>query len=139
MMKASMHKLCPIFNTHRMVAEYWERFYLPAAVRGAEFKEKAWESLKSLSKWREKLMYNWSNIAIKSIRMEEITELEVGDPYLVEGDIFLGDLLPEDVTVEAYAGRLDPSDRFIDRFTQPMQAIEPVGDKDLQVPLLHWI
>jgi glycogen phosphorylase len=129
MMKASMHKLCPIFNTHRMVAEYWERFYLPAAVRGAEFKEKEWESLKSLSKWREKLMYNWSNIAIKSIRMEEITELEVGDPYLVEGDIFLGDLLPEDVTVEAYAGRLDPSDRFIDRFTQPMQAIEPVGDR----------
>jgi glycogen phosphorylase len=129
MMKASMHKLCPIFNTHRMVAEYWERFYLPAAVRGAEFKEKEWESLKSLSKWREKLMYNWSNIAIKSIRMEDITELVVGDPYLVEADVFLGDLLPEDVTAEAYAGRLDPSDRFIGRFTQLMQAIESVGDK----------
>ncbi|MBN1105941.1 MAG: alpha-glucan family phosphorylase, partial [Deltaproteobacteria bacterium] len=25
MMKASMHKLCPMFNTHRMVSEYWER------------------------------------------------------------------------------------------------------------------
>jgi glycogen phosphorylase len=129
MMKASMHKLCPIFNTHRMVSEYWERFYLPAAVRGAEFKEKEWDSLKRLSKWREKLMYNWSNIAVKSIRMEDLTELEVGDPYLVEADIFLGDLLPEDVMVEAYAGRLDPSDRFTDRFTQLMQAIESVGDK----------
>jgi glycogen phosphorylase len=129
MMKASMHKLCPIFNTHRMVSEYWERFYLPAATRGAEFRQKEWDSLKSLSKWREKLMYNWSNVAVKSIRMEDITELKVGDPYLVEADIFLGDLAPEDVTVEAYGGRLDPSDRFIDRFTQLMQAIETVGDK----------
>ena len=129
MMKASMHKLCPIFNTHRMVSEYWERFYLPAAIRGAELKEKEWDSLKRLSKWREKLMYNWSNIAVKSIHMEDIPELEVGDPYLVEADIFLGDLDPEDVMVEAYAGRLDPLNRFIDRFTQIMQAIETVGDK----------
>ncbi|MBN2034684.1 MAG: alpha-glucan family phosphorylase [Deltaproteobacteria bacterium] len=129
MMKASMHKLCPIFNTHRMVSEYWERFYLPSAVRGAEFKEKEWGSLKKLSKWREKLMYNWSNIAIKNIRMEDITELEVGDPYLVEADILLGDLFPEDVMVEAYGGRLDPSDNFIDRFTQLMQAIETAGEK----------
>jgi starch phosphorylase len=53
----------------------------------------------------------------------------VGDPYLVEADIVLGDLLPEDIMVEAYAGRLDPSDRFIDRFTQLMQPIETVGDK----------
>jgi len=129
MMKASMHKLCPIFNTHRMVSEYWERFYLPAAVRGAEFREKEWESVKKLSKWRERLMYNWSNIAIKDIGMEDIPELEVGDPYILEADIFLGDLLPEDVMVEAYAGRLDPSNQFMDRFTKLMQAIEPIGDK----------
>jgi starch phosphorylase len=129
MMKESMHKLCPIFNTHRMVSEYWERFYLPAAVRGAKLKEKEWDDLKRLSKWREKVMYNWSNIVIKDIRMEDLVELEVGDPYLVEADIFLGDLLPQDVMVEAYAGRLDPSNRFIDRFTQLMQPIETVADK----------
>lgn len=129
MMKASMHKLCPTFNTHRMVSEYWDRFYLPAAVRGSELKQKDWESLKSLSKWREKLMYNWSNIAIKSIRAADVTELQVEAPYLVEADIFIGDLLPEDVMVEAYAGRVDASGHFIDRFTQLMQAIEQVEDK----------
>jgi starch phosphorylase len=129
MMKASMHKLCPIFNTHRMVSEYWKRFYLPAAARGAELKDKEWDALKRLSKWREKLMYNWSNLAIKEIRMKDIAELVVGDPYLVEADIFLGDLLPEDIMVEAYAGRLDPSNRFMDRFTQLMQSIETVADK----------
>ena len=29
-MKASIQTLCPFFNTHRMVQEYTERFYLPA-------------------------------------------------------------------------------------------------------------
>jgi len=129
MMKASMHKLCPIFNTHRMVSEYWNRCYLAAASRGAELKDKEWDALKRLSKWREKLMYNWSNLAIKDIRMRDVAELVVGDPYLVEADIFMGDLLPEDIMVEAYAGRLDPSNRFMDRFTRLMQPIETVGDR----------
>jgi starch phosphorylase len=129
MMKASMLKLCPIFNTHRMVSEYWSRFYLPAAARGAQLKDKEWDALKRLSKWRERLMYNWSNLAIKEIRMKDIAELVVGDPYPVEADIFLGELLPEDIMVEAYAGRLDPSNRFMDRFTQLMQPVERVGDK----------
>ena len=30
---------------------------------------------------------------------------------------FLGELLPEDVVVEAYCGRLGPNNQYIDRFT----------------------
>jgi starch phosphorylase len=120
MMKASMHKLCPVFNTHRMVSEYWDRFYVPAAERGAQLVENEWKSLKDLARWREKVMYNWANVAIREIRIPEVSEIEVGQVYPVEADIFLGELLPEEVMVEAYAGRVDPSDRFLDRFTQVM-------------------
>ncbi|MCJ7594640.1 MAG: alpha-glucan family phosphorylase [Desulfobacterales bacterium] len=129
MMKASMHKLCPMFNTHRMVSEYWQRCYLPAAERGSRLSENDREGLKSLAKWREKVMYNWANVAIKAIRMKELPDLEVGAPYPVEADVFLGELLPEDVMVEAYAGRLDPSGRFTDRFTHVMEPKETVGDR----------
>ncbi|MFH1122032.1 MAG: alpha-glucan family phosphorylase [Pseudomonadota bacterium] len=129
MMKASMHKLCPMFNTHRMVSEYWQRCYLPAAERGSRLSENEREGLKSLAKWREKVMYNWANVAIKAIRMKELPDLEVGAPYPVEADVFLGELLPEDVMVEAYAGRLDPSGRFVDRFTHVMEPKETVGDR----------
>ncbi|MGD2125943.1 MAG: alpha-glucan family phosphorylase [Desulfobacteraceae bacterium] len=128
MMKASMHRLCPMFNTHRMVSEYWDRFYLPAATRGSELMQKECEGLRRLAAWREKLMYNWANVAIQDIRMKEVSETEVGSPYPVEADIFLGELTPEDVMVEAYAGRLDPSDKYIDRFTRIMKPIEPLGD-----------
>jgi starch phosphorylase len=128
-MKASMHKLCPMFNTHRMVSEYWDRFYLPAAERGAQLMEHEWENLKKLAKWREKVMYNWTHVAIKGIRLPEISEAVVGQGYTVETDIYLGELLPEDLLVEVYSGRVDPSNRYLDRFTQVMKPSETVGDR----------
>ena len=77
--------------------------------------------LKELAKWREKIMYNWSNVAIKDIRMEELNEIEVGESYHIEADIYLGELLPEDVMVEAYCGKLDHEKRFVNRFTQVLE------------------
>jgi starch phosphorylase len=129
MMKASMHKLCPVFNTHRMVSEYWDRFYVPAAERGAQLVENEWKSLRNLAQWRERVMYNWANVAIREIRIPETSEIEVGQIYAVEADIFLGELLPEEVMIEAYAGRVDPSDRFLDRFTQVMTPAEKIADR----------
>ena len=87
------------------------------------------ENAKKLAKWREKVMYNWTNVAIKGIRVPEISETVVGQAYAVETDIYLGELLPGDVLVEAYAGRVDPSNRYLDRFTQVMIPVETVGDR----------
>jgi len=128
-MKASLHKLCPIFNTHRMSEEYWTRFYIPSAERRFQLMDKNWDGLKSLSDWHEKIMYNWSNVAIKEIRMDEIGEIEMGRSYHAEADIFLGELSPEDVMVETYYGRLDPSNRFLDSFTSVMQPAGKNKDK----------
>ncbi len=128
MMKASLHKLCPMFNTHRMVEEYWDRFYIPASKHGTELRKDAWKGLKDLAAWREKIMYNWSNVAIKDIGMEQVDGIEVGEVYHVEAKVFLGELSVEDVMVEAYCGRLDPSNQYIDRFTQIMSPSESVKD-----------
>jgi starch phosphorylase len=120
MMKASLNRLCPMFNTHRMVEEYWDRVYVPAAEQGFRLMDKEHEALKVLALWREKIMYNWANIAIRNIRMQELEELEVGASYQVDADIYLGDLSPEDVVVEAYCGKLDPDNQYQDRFTIAM-------------------
>ncbi|GAG44609.1 unnamed protein product, partial [marine sediment metagenome] len=52
----------------------------------------------------------------------------VGEIYHVEVKVFLGGLSVEDVMVEAYCGRLDPSNQYIDRFTQIMNPSESVED-----------
>ncbi len=120
MMKASLHQLCPMFNTHRMVEEYWDRFYIPAAEHGTQLREGTWQGVKNLSAWREKIMFNWSNVAIKNIEMEQVDGVELGELYHVEAMVFLGDLSAEDVMVEAYCGRLGPSGQYTDRFIHIM-------------------
>jgi glycogen phosphorylase len=129
MMKRSLHRLCPVFNTHRMVEEYWDRFYRPAAERGFQIREDHWGGAKSLSRWREKIMYNWSNISILRVSMQEVDELEVGAAYHMEADIYLGELSIEDVMVEAYYGRLDPQNEFTDSESCVMASSGLVGDR----------
>ena len=129
MMKASLYRLCPVFNTHRMVEEYWDRFYLPAAERGFQVRGNNWEGLKSLARWRDNIMFNWSGVSIRNIRMEAMEKIDVGTPYGVDVEVHLGDLQPEDVVVEVYGGRVDPSNRFLDRFVQPMAVKEALADR----------
>jgi len=127
-MKASMHRLCPVFNTHRMVEDYWEMFYLPAAERGFHFKENGWEPLKALSAWRDRVMYGWGDVAIKEVRMPELEEMEVGDTCHVEAEIHLGELDPSDVVVEVYCGILGEDDICVDRVIKIMEATQQLSE-----------
>ncbi|MFZ7110236.1 MAG: alpha-glucan family phosphorylase [Desulfatiglandales bacterium] len=129
MMKASLHKLCPMFNTHKMVADYWDRFYLPAAEQGMRLMETDHEALKGLAHWRERIMYDWGKIAIKDIRLDGASDIEVGDSYHIEADIDLGGLMPDDVIVEVYCGQLDPSNQHVSRFTRVMKPERDTTDR----------
>ncbi|MFC1838492.1 alpha-glucan family phosphorylase [Thermodesulfobacteriota bacterium] len=129
MMRNSMHQLCPTFNTHRMVTEYWTRFYEPSAANRFELMKDEWQKLRSTTEWYEKVMYNWSNISIKDIRIGELDEILMGESFHVESDIFLGELSPEDIMVEAYFGKIDPSSNFIESRTSIMQYDEAPKDK----------
>lgn len=129
MMKASMNKLCPIFNTHRMVEEYWDTFYVQAAQRGLELTKDEGNGLKRLAAWREKIMYNWANVSIHDIRMQPVEEISTDAGYHVEADIYLGELDPADIMTEAYYGRLDPSNQYVDSFTTLMTTAGPIRDK----------
>lgn len=128
MMKGSLFQLCPMFNTHRMVEEYWDRFYIPAAEQGFRLMDRDHEALKALAQWREKIMYNWANVAIKDVKMQELDEIEVGATYRVDADIYLGELSPEDVVVEVYCGHLSPDNQYQDRFTIVMSPSDPNED-----------
>jgi starch phosphorylase len=101
---------------------------VPSARRRFNLIEKDWEGLKGIAAWREKIMYNWSNVKINEIRMDSLNEIEIGTSYHAEADIFLGELAPEDVMAEAYYGPLDPSDQFLKSFTTIMKPAESTGN-----------
>ena len=111
MMKASLHNLCPMVNTHRMVMDYWTKFYNSAAKRRFQLKENGWEGVKALAGWREKIMLNWTKVVVKDIRMDPISEIEIGVEYHSEVVISHGepDAYQE---VDCYDDAENPYHRF---------------------------
>ena len=57
-----MQTCCPVFNTNRMVSEYTEKFYLPAARRWFRFREEGYKVTKDVAAWRAKLESKWDEV-----------------------------------------------------------------------------
>jgi glycogen phosphorylase len=125
-MRAGLRYLVPVFNSHRMVQEYMDRYYLPCSKRFNFLSNDEFAGTKELASWRQKLMTGWNDITVIEINSDQCRELPVGGYLAVTAKIKLGSLHPDDVTVEAYYGRLDHLGEFSARDTASMdvQGIE---------------
>jgi starch phosphorylase len=124
LMKASIGHLCPHFNTHRMVREYTERFYLPAAARHEQLVAEALARAKALAAWKARVQQHWPEIRIAAVRADSLAELQVGQVITVEAHIQLGALTPADVKVELYTGLVNPSGDIVHATPMPMLPTE---------------
>ena len=106
-MKAAMKAICPYFNTNRMVRDYAERFYMPAARRSIRLAEDGMARAKALAEWEANLRQNWHELRVVSVDTDEPTETKVGEQLRIDALIHLGALEPDDVTVELYHGLVD--------------------------------
>ena len=125
-MKAGLRHLVPIFNSHRMVLEYTNRYYLPCSKRFNHLRGRDYREARELAIWRKKLMTSWQEIHIEEIQASDGLEMEIGQPVEVTARVRLGSLDPEDVSVEAYYGRLTPNGEFSDRETVLMNVTENI-------------
>ena len=110
MMQASLANLNAVYNTHRMVREYTERFYLPAAERSHHMAEDGWKAAKELAAWKQRILSTWGDVQIFDAAVDHgVDTLHVGQPFDVEVKVRLGRLAPDDVSVELYLGKVDAS------------------------------
>jgi starch phosphorylase len=108
--KNSMRLLCPVFNTHRMVAEYAEKFYFPASHDYLALTENGSCRAKALVDWRRRIEQYWGQVGIERVETPTTqTEeaIRVGMTWRVVAHVRLGELKPEEVAVQAYHGQLD--------------------------------
>ena len=123
-MKASIGTLCHFFNTHRMVSEYTERFYLPAHERFRLLEAEGDAQARSLAAFIGRVQAGWPQVRIEAVEDGPGQALPVGTLMRARAHIRLGALMPEDVAVELYLGRLDPSGEIVDAESALMK---PVG------------
>jgi glycogen phosphorylase len=111
MVKNSMKKLGPKFNTHRMVEEYFAKYYLPSFQKRTLLMEKKWDKVKELSLWENNLINNWSNVNVVNVEADsQSKQYKVGENFPVKADIRLGNLTPNDVEVQIYYGPHEKQD-----------------------------
>lgn len=127
-MKAAMAAICPIFNTNRMVHEYAERFYLPAAERWRHLTEGDMTRAKALAAWRSELQKHWEEIQVTRVESDTSDPFKVGAALEVQVQIHLGPLKPGDVTVQLYEGPVDTKGEIVAGETIPMTRVQ--SDED---------
>jgi starch phosphorylase len=61
-MKASMSSLSPVYNTHRMVREYTQRFYLPMVEQTGHLTAEQMTRARTLAAWRKRVEAAWRRV-----------------------------------------------------------------------------
>ncbi len=112
-MKGSLKNLCHTFNTHRMVREYTERFYLPAFERFAGLEADEAAACRGLAAWMGVVRAEWPRIRVLAIEEGPAPDVEVGHMVRVRARLATGALSPADVTVELYVGSLDAAGEIL--------------------------
>ena len=126
-MRDGLKHLVPIFNSHRMVQDYVTRYYLPCSRRFNSLCSGDFAGSKELAAWRQKLMTAWQEVSIEDLASGNGLERRVGQQLEVIAKVRLGSLLPEDVIVEAYYGRIDQNGEFADRETATLDVEDSDG------------
>jgi len=96
--RASLSRLTPRFSSNRMLAEYLERLYLPAA---GSFRRRTADNLqvaRELRQWLRDLRGHWTAIHWGNLDVET-----TGDRHVFRVQVYLGEIPAESVTVELYA------------------------------------
>ncbi len=96
-----MARLTPAFSATRTIREYTENHYLPAA---SGYRERAAEDSAlgvNLLRWRQDIDRHWNEVHFGSVRIDTRD-----GQHFFQAEVSLGDLNPDQLTVELYA---DPS------------------------------
>lgn len=107
-MRESMAMLTSRFSTNRMLREYVEKLYLPAAkAYRSRSANKAHQAV-LFGNWRESLQEHWPQLHFGKLEQQE-----KDGQYSFKVAVYLGELDPDAVQVQLYAGTQEPGESDI--------------------------
>ncbi|MFC9889803.1 glycosyltransferase family 1 protein [Streptomyces pilosus] len=125
MVRRTLSLLGPKVLAGRMVREYVERLYAPAAHAHRAMDP---ESARALAGWKARVRAAWHGVAVDHVETSVATATaELGSTLGLRVRVTLGGLKPEDVEVQAVSGRVDEEDRIAGAAAVPLK---PVGAAD---------
>ncbi|MER6625466.1 glycosyltransferase family 1 protein [Streptomyces sp. NPDC000931] len=127
MVRRTLGLLGPKVLAGRMVREYVERLYTPAAHAHRAMDA---DSARALAGWKARVRAAWHGVAVDHVETSvTAATAELGSTLALRVRVGLGGLKPEDVEVQAVSGRVDGEDRITGATAVPLK---PVGAPDAE-------
>jgi starch phosphorylase len=99
MAKQSMASVAPRFNSMRMLQEYADRLYAPAAARGARLAADGLAGARALAEWGARVRAAWPGVALRRAG-EPPARIAHGERVRIAVAVRLNGLAPQDLAVE---------------------------------------
>ncbi len=109
----TLSTLSPQLSADRMVREYVERLYVPAAAAARTIAKANFAPARALSAWKRRVTDAWPLIAVTHVESGGVDAVpQVGDELHVRAQVNLDGLTPADVAVEVVFGRAREGDNL---------------------------
>jgi starch phosphorylase len=129
MVRRTLTTLGPKVLAGRMVREYVERLYAPAARAHRALDA---DTARGLATWKTRVRAAWPRVAVDHVetleRAAAAGTAHLGSTLALRVRVALGDLQPDDVEVQAVAGRVDPDDAIADAQIFPLKPTGSTSD-----------
>ncbi|MEV6208178.1 alpha-glucan family phosphorylase [Kitasatospora sp. NPDC051914] len=134
MVRHTLVTLGPKVLAGRMVRDYVERLYAPAATAqrtlAVAVGGTGHAGARELAEWKARVREAWPAVRVEHVEAEGCREAqELGSALELRVQVSLGALEPADVEVQVVSGRVDESDRISDA---AVLALKPAGGPDLE-------
>jgi starch phosphorylase len=120
MVRHTLKSLGPKVLSTRMLREYVNRLYAPAA-ESSRAMNHSFAGATELSTWKSRVRAGWSDVHIDHVETEGLSDApEIGGGMDLHAFVSLGALSPDDVTVEVVHGRVQGEDELVETTTTPL-------------------
>lgn len=126
MLRDTFRSLGPKVLAGRMVRDYVERLYVPAAQATRRLAADDAVGARELATWKARVRAAWPYVRVDHVAADGVGDAPaLGTPILVRTHVDLAGLSPDDVLVELVHGRVDPDDRIV---APRVTALKAAGD-----------
>jgi len=131
--KHSLRTLGPAVIATRMVRDYVEKLYEPTAAQSDRLWSDGLEPARQLAAWKARVHAAWDGVEILSVE-SDVAVASLGTERVVEAEVALGELGPDDIAVQLVHGPVGQSDEIDDPALVTMEAIgrTPTGNLRLR-------
>ena len=121
----TLSTLSPVLSADRMVREYVERLYRPAASAEAVISANAYQPARDLAAWKARIVAAWPSVHVRHVESGGVDAVpQVGDELHLRATVDIDGLSASDLGVAVVYGRARDGDQLERVTTLPLELAE---------------